>query len=220
MVYKTCQNCKLYKYHKGENAKQCYICEKKKLEKLRRMKKCKECKMRRNHKDKNAQQCNFCEQLIIKFSGNKIIDDWLASVINKANKFIEFIPFEKFRDISYLAEGGFSKIYKATCINGIKCWNGRKQIFGNLKKHPVVLKSLNNSEIINEHPETKNYMIVMDFAKYGDLHNHISKNFFALSCITFTDEKVMIIIYNFNIVLEKRDEEDDKFWDRPNVQNR
>ncbi|CAG8531943.1 1233_t:CDS:2, partial [Racocetra fulgida] len=31
----------------------------------------------------------------------------------------KFIPYEQFSDITYLAEGGFSEIYKATWINEI-----------------------------------------------------------------------------------------------------
>ncbi|CAG8770530.1 9792_t:CDS:2 [Gigaspora margarita] len=157
----------------------------------------------RCHKDYNAQQYNFCENF--RSSGNEIIDNWFAD-LNETNHFIEFIPYEKFSNITYLAEGGFSKVYKATCANGIindlNCCE--RQIFSVFGNKTVVLKSLKHSESISHdflnelknylrcserwdsnyihkyygitrHPETKNYMIVMDFAQNGDLHNYISK---------------------------------------------
>ena len=45
---------------------------------------------------------------------------------------MEFVPYDQFKNIEYIAEGGFSKIYKATWIGG----------------PTVVLKKLNNSKNI------------------------------------------------------------------------
>ncbi|CAG8819319.1 5528_t:CDS:2, partial [Cetraspora pellucida] len=88
---------------------------------------------------------------------------------------------------------GFSKIYSAICVNGIKdTWNGHKQEFKTRKNRQIVLKSLNNSDAISpdflnelknyfrcsggeyihkyysitQNPETNNYMIVTDFVKH------------------------------------------------------
>ncbi|CAG8732498.1 23633_t:CDS:2, partial [Gigaspora rosea] len=86
----------------------------------------------------NSQYCNFCNQ--IRLNGNEVIDKWL---INK---------------------GGFSKIYKAICINGIKKeWNSRKQIFIFDKSCDVILKSIKNSETIgfNFLNELENYLKCM-----------------------------------------------------------
>ena len=46
---------------------------------------------------------------------------------------MEFVPYDQFKDVEFIAKGGFSKIYKATRI-------GRNQT--------VVLKKLNNSKNI------------------------------------------------------------------------
>ncbi|CAG8658492.1 10643_t:CDS:2 [Cetraspora pellucida] len=141
-------------------------------------------------------------------SGNKFIDNWLTKQ-NKQKVFIEFIPYEYFKNIIYLSEGGFSKIYKATCVNGIRTeWNSRKRRFAEaIINATVVLKCLNSSEAIShdflnelknyfqcsdgyyilqyygitQHPETKDYMIAMAFAENGDLYNYISKNFLTIS---------------------------------------
>ncbi len=88
---------------------------------------------------------------------------------------MEWIPYNRLRNIQYLTSGGFSTIYKAIWLDGpIQKWsNVNKQwkrystsleIYGNAKneniKSPlnknekkgyrVVLKSLNNSSNINE----------------------------------------------------------------------
>jgi len=47
---------------------------------------------------------------------------------------MKFVPYGQFENIEFIAEGGFSKIYKATWISG-ECQH-------------VVLKKLNNSKNI------------------------------------------------------------------------
>ncbi|CAG8565005.1 28666_t:CDS:1, partial [Racocetra persica] len=47
-------------------------------------------------------------------SGNKLVDNLIKkSLALKVRNRITYIPFEQFTNIEYLAEGGFSKIYKA-----------------------------------------------------------------------------------------------------------
>ena len=54
-------------------------------------------------------------------SGNKIIDDFIRNtqinLVKRAGK-MEFVPYEQFKNVEFIAEGGFSKIYKATWIDG------------------------------------------------------------------------------------------------------
>ena len=61
-----------------------------------------------------------------------------------------FVPYDRFKNVEFIAEGGFSKIYKATWIDGpaITKWNKKKQSFGksSKKNDAVVLKKLNNSK--------------------------------------------------------------------------
>lgn len=112
-------------------------------------------------------------------SGNEHIDEFIQDVQLKARnrrEVIEWIPHKRLRNIQYLAQGGFSTIYKAILLDGfIKNWDNKKQQwernFDKLKdedhenakqlniKSPlnenenhgwhVVLKSLNNSSNIN-----------------------------------------------------------------------
>ena len=109
---------------------------------------CNECK-KRKPLDESHQTCHVCYKMkkIFKPSGNKIIDDFIrytqTNLIKEEGK-MEFVPYEQFKNVEFIAEGGFSKIYKATWIDGPINWNY-------LYRRPnetVVLKKLNNSKNI------------------------------------------------------------------------
>ena len=84
-------------------------------------------------------------------SGNKIIDDFIRYTqtnLEKKNGKMEFVPYEQFKNVEFIAEGGFSKIYKATWIDGpIVEWN-KKNLSRDDPNKTVVLKKLNNSKNI------------------------------------------------------------------------
>ena len=80
-------------------------------------KKCNECKKRRPLY--GSHQCRNCYKTksIFKPSGNKVIDDFIRYTLINDNKLsgkMEFVPYDQFKDVEFIAEGGFSKIYKAT----------------------------------------------------------------------------------------------------------
>ena len=85
-----------------------------------------------------------------KLSGNKIIDDFIKyTQVNlvKDEGRMEFVPYEQFKNVEFIAEGGFSKIFKATWIDGPICgWNNKTQ--SRSPNSTVVLKKLNNSSNI------------------------------------------------------------------------
>lgn len=60
-------------------------------------------------------------------SNNPKIDEFIQECQLKAtdaNKFLEWIPYEQFANIEYLAEGGFGKVYKAQWVTGnVRHWN-------------------------------------------------------------------------------------------------
>ncbi|RIB00348.1 kinase-like domain-containing protein, partial [Gigaspora rosea] len=183
--------------------------------------KCKKCNIRKGHYDENSSQCKDCHRASLRIlSGNKLIDDFIESsqtlyIIRCNSSKLEFIPYNQFTNIKYLAKGGFSKIYKATWIDGpIIRWCPKKQKYSRKGNYDVVLKSLNNSDqmdsnclnelknfflckkkiIYNEiflhqylgitqHPETRNYMMVIEFAQNGDLHYYLNKNMNTLSLL-------------------------------------
>ena len=87
--------------------------------------KCEACDERKGYLNK-FQLCNLCS------SRNDVIDNFIRYTKGR----MKFISYDKFKDVTFIAEGGFSKIYKATWINY------RSEMM-------VALKELNNSKNIN-----------------------------------------------------------------------
>ena len=92
-------------------------------------------------------------------SGNVDIDKFIQEAQLSANysKILEWIPYDRFYDIEYIAKGGFGKVYKANWIDGfINEWDNKNQNWKRYESNKfVALKSLNNSknvtsEFINE----------------------------------------------------------------------
>jgi hypothetical protein len=117
-------------------------------------KKCNKCK-KRKPLDERHQICRICYKMkpIFKPSGNKIIDNFIRytqiNLVTDKGR-MEFVPFDQFINIEFIAEGGFSKIYKATWINGPIYWC-KFVYYGYISRSPnctVVLKKLNNSKNI------------------------------------------------------------------------
>ncbi|EXX79515.1 Bck1p [Rhizophagus irregularis DAOM 197198w] len=145
---------------------------------------------------------------MVKPSGNKVIDDFIRetqiSFVKMEGK-LEFVPYEQFKNVEFIAEGGFSKIYKATWIDGpiksYRNYNSKKEI--RLNNYTVVLKKLNNSKSItskelneawigyNSHiskyfgitqdPITQDTTIIMPYYDSGDLIYYITNNFYNAS---------------------------------------
>ncbi|GES95292.1 kinase-like domain-containing protein [Rhizophagus clarus] len=118
------------------------------------------------------------------------------------NYLFEWIPYDQFYNISYIAKGGFGKIYKAIWKSGLLCYD--RGYSNNWKRKPntkVALKCLNNSQYITDEfinavkvhshqetkyildlygisqdPETKNYIIVLQYAESGNLRDYLEKN--------------------------------------------
>ena len=80
-------------------------------------------------------------------SGNddidKLIQDTQLSAHDSNNKPLEWIPYDRFYDIKYIAKGGFGKVYKANWIDGpIDYWDDKNK---NWKR-----KNQNEFVIMNE----------------------------------------------------------------------
>ena len=124
---------------------------------------CGECKKRRKTLDESHLICHVCYKIKAVYnpkpSGNKIIDDFIRHTqINyvKNEGKMEFVSHDQFKNIEFIAEGGFSKIYKATWIDGpVLDYNDNYRN----SNYTVVLKKLNNSKNITskELNEVRNY---------------------------------------------------------------
>src|SRR5436190_558885 len=88
----------------------------------------------------NCKQCNYrCNAIRFQLnfdnwtSGNndidKFIQDKQLSTHKDLSKALEWIPYDRFYDIKYLAKGGFGEVYyRANWIDGyIYCWNNYNQ---------------------------------------------------------------------------------------------
>jgi hypothetical protein len=82
-------------------------------------------------------------------SGNKEIDEFIQKFQLNATRYeevLEWIPYEKFSDIEYLAKGGFGTVHKAKWIDGyIQYWDINQTKWGR-NKTDIVLKCLNDSQ--------------------------------------------------------------------------
>jgi hypothetical protein len=73
------------------------------------------------------------------------------SAHGNASKALEWIPYDRFYDIKYIAKGGFGKVYKANwidgCISELYSWNSENQNWKRKDQNKfVALKSLNDSK--------------------------------------------------------------------------
>ena len=93
-------------------------------------------------------------------SGNDDIDKFIQHTQLSANGFyeaLEWIPYDRFHDIKFIAKGGFGNVYKAIWIDGhIRKWDNKNQNWRReYSNKNFALKSLDNSknvttEFINE----------------------------------------------------------------------
>ncbi|PKK55559.1 hypothetical protein RhiirC2_802079, partial [Rhizophagus irregularis] len=88
-------------------------------------KKCNECNRKRKIFDKSHEICHMCYNIKTilkpKQSGNKVVEDFIRYTQSNyafiEDGKIELIPYDQFTSIEFIAEGGFSKIYKATWVD-------------------------------------------------------------------------------------------------------
>ncbi|CAB4413158.1 unnamed protein product [Rhizophagus irregularis] len=155
---------------------------------------CEEC----NQINTGPEWCNACnatrlqKNFIYWTSGNGEIDKFIQDAQLSANKFyriLEWIPYERFYDIEYIAKGGFGLIYKAKWTDGyIQSWNNDKQnwnrchplnkfVTSHYKIYNISTRSIVTFYGITQDPETENYMMVLDYAENGSLRNYLDKNY-------------------------------------------
>ncbi|GBB87071.1 hypothetical protein RclHR1_13530004 [Rhizophagus clarus] len=166
-------------------------------------------------------------------SGNNDVDKFIQKLQLSAKNYyqlLEWIPYERFYKVEYIAKGGFGKVYRANWKDGyISHWDINKNQW---KRHSqnrndyVALKSLDHSqnvtlEFLNEitlhvkviedkisnniircygitqDPVTKDYMMVMNYAKLGGLRNVLSERGKRLH----KSKKRMYRMQNFNLEL-------------------
>ena len=139
----------------------------------------------------NFKICSYCNRQLIKelwckecdpyniiegwSSGNPDIDKFIKDTmyLRKNERWLEWVPFNRFTNITRIDTGGFSQLYLATWIDGKTIY---KYDYGNWKKLDpkpmiVALKKLNGSqnisaEYLNEVLSYYFYTYIFLFYKY------------------------------------------------------
>src|SRR6266498_2416806 len=93
---------------------------------------CEECNQNTGYKWCKACNSKSFQQNFKKWtSGNVDIDKFIQETQLSANshhQVLEWIPYDRFYDIKYIAKGGFGKVYKANWIDGfIFYWDNKNQ---------------------------------------------------------------------------------------------
>ncbi|RHZ85624.1 hypothetical protein Glove_63g55 [Diversispora epigaea] len=148
--------------------------------------------------------CSNCKLIEVRYlskwtSGNYEVDKIICmSQLDENAKEWEiwkWIDYSKFKNIEYLAEGGFDSVWKTEWINM------PEELFGFYNSNQVALKKLKNSQqisseflkelIVNFHcrdkyvvpilgitqdPKTKEYALVLRYMKDGNLKNFLQQN--------------------------------------------
>ncbi len=119
-------------------------------------------------------------------SGNKVVDDFIRYTQVNSNLgagMMEFVPYGQFKDIEFIAEGGFSKVYRATWIDGYTyCWDKKKLNFKRVGSIQVALKKLNNSEKITYKELNEVYNLIIIYGSFAikiesrNIVNHMIRN--------------------------------------------
>jgi hypothetical protein len=102
--------------------------------------------------EKWCQPCNakrFKDNFKNWTSGNNDIDEFIQQSQLDAvhyKKYLEWIPFENFKNVTFITKGGFGKIYSAKWPEGyIYYWDIENQKWEKFSERKVALKSLDNS---------------------------------------------------------------------------
>ncbi|RHZ85765.1 hypothetical protein Glove_60g149 [Diversispora epigaea] len=176
-------------------------------------------------------------------SGNDKIDKLIQDAQLNAkydNEVIDWIPYNRFKDVKQIGKGGFGTIHYARWIDGpIEKWDIENQQWKRYQdegKVEVALKKFDNfvnfNDVLNEmaihlkiyitncasirfygitqDPETHSYMMVLQYAKDGNLREYLKINFnninweqklnnlYDLSCKLMNIHKLDIIHQDFH----------------------
>lgn len=154
---------------------------------------CKKCQQVKT----STRWCQPCaDQELKNLTGQELIEKFIQQqqAISSEWDKLKWIPYEQFTDIEFLAEGGFSKVYKATKREKLWSDEGRKVVLKSLISSqsitPELLREIVNTRLVKDHspiikcygisqdPQTKNYVMVMDYKEEGNLRQFLQKKKF------------------------------------------
>ncbi|CAB5355720.1 unnamed protein product [Rhizophagus irregularis] len=139
-------------------------------------------------------------------SGNEKIDDLIQEMQLKMNNHddivFEWVPYNQFSNIKEVGKGGFAIVYSANWKNGPLEYDTNKKLYERNPNKIIALKCLHNSQNISnkflnevkkysvnkrsnilniygisQNPATKEYIMVLQYAKEGNFNYWINKNY-------------------------------------------
>ncbi|CAB4440757.1 unnamed protein product, partial [Rhizophagus irregularis] len=139
-------------------------------------------------------------------SGNKNIDYLIQEMQLKINHhsdiMLEWIPYDQFINIKEIGKGGFAMVYSANWKNGPLEYNAANKDYKRNSNRVIALKCLHNSQNISDkflnevkkysinirsnilniygisqNPNTKEYIMVLQYAKEGNFNHWINENY-------------------------------------------
>ncbi|CAB5374209.1 unnamed protein product [Rhizophagus irregularis] len=140
---------------------------------------CNKCKKREFKFNDWCGVCYEAKELFIP-SGNKVIDDFISYTLTNGNEYgrMIFVPYDKFKNIELIGEGGFSKIYKATWIDYVL------SLFFKSGKNKSINAKFDFVHVyygITQDPTiTQDLIFVMPYYN-SDLTHYITKDFYNIS---------------------------------------
>ncbi|POG78622.1 kinase-like domain-containing protein [Rhizophagus irregularis DAOM 181602=DAOM 197198] len=171
---------------------------------------CENCKQPRTRFFYYCNYCIFQPNFKNWTSGNHDVDEFIQKAQLKASsydKIIEWIEYDKFEDVKYLAKGGFGTTFKAVWKEGhISDWDYNNNKWRRKSETKVALKCLHNSQDITadflkevesnilvynvgwivrcfgitKDPKTNDFMMVMEL-KDGSLRQYLNNYFISMN---------------------------------------
>ncbi|RHZ77562.1 hypothetical protein Glove_176g62 [Diversispora epigaea] len=128
-------------------------------------------------------------------SGNDKIDKFIQDAQLNANDYIEileWIPYDRFKDVKQIGKGGFGTIHYARWIGGFigewdienQQWKRQRNRDGEVGEVEMEIHLKTRDEAasiqfygITQDPGTHSYMMILDYAKDGNLREYLKINF-------------------------------------------
>ncbi|CAB4439857.1 unnamed protein product [Rhizophagus irregularis] len=136
-------------------------------------------------------QCKFQQNFKNWTSGNNEIDKFIQKTQLEGKHYrdiLEWIEYDRFENVEYLAKGGFGTIYKAIWKDGHigewdsenNKWKRRNFLANYLIELHIVTSSFgtftNRCYSITKDPESNNFIMVMEYAENGSLRQILNNN--------------------------------------------
>ncbi|CAB4441607.1 unnamed protein product [Rhizophagus irregularis] len=150
--------------------------------------------------EKNCLRENFTDWTYEKI--DNFIQEMQIKINHPDDIVFKWIPYNQFNNIKEIGKGGFATVYSAIWKDGPLHYNWNKRQYSRNSNKTVALKHLRNSQNMSEYflnevreysiskksnilniyglsqcPDTKNYVMVLDYAEGGNFNNWMNENY-------------------------------------------